>query len=52
MEAITWKSIAQNGKSFGKNMREKSYLLDLISFYDGVIHLIDQGKPTDTMFFQ
>ncbi|KAK4828010.1 hypothetical protein QYF61_022787 [Mycteria americana] len=32
-------------------MREKSCLTNLISFYDKVTHLVDQGKPVDVVVF-
>lgn len=32
-------------------MRGKSCLTNLISFYDKVAHLVDQGKPVDVVGF-
>ena len=37
------------GHSQHRFMRGKSCLANLISFYDKVTHLVDQGKPVDVM---
>lgn len=38
------------GHSQDSFMRVKSCLSNLISFYDRVTHLVDQGKPVDVIF--
>ena len=30
--------------------RSRSYLTNMISFYDKITHLVDQGKPADVIF--
>jgi len=52
---VTEKHESDNGV-IGHNqhrvMRRRSCLTNLISFYDKVTHLVDQGKPADNTGFQ
>lgn len=51
-----WHLLKNNWKTtqslvIARFMRRKSWLINLISFCENVAHLVDQGKPTELLFY-